>query len=98
MALNGDHVSELKQQGAIEAAQDPKSSVTSEDAQRKILHETRASGAQAFAFDPNASPGEKARQAKAHMPPELQNISKNKVATLVSDQVRHMHFSSWTSD
>jgi len=36
--------SELKQQGAMEASRDPQSSVTAEDAERKILEETRAAG------------------------------------------------------
>jgi len=56
---------ELKQQGAIEAAQDPNSSVTSDDAQRKIVNESRKAGVEAYSFDPNASPEEKASQARA---------------------------------
>jgi hypothetical protein len=56
---------ELKQQGAEEAAQDPKSSITAEDAQRVIVDESKKAGAVALTFDPDATPEEKARQAKA---------------------------------
>lgn len=56
---------ELKQQGAQEAARDPNSSVTADDAQRVILDESKKAGAVAFQFDPNASPEEKAAQARS---------------------------------
>jgi hypothetical protein len=56
---------ELKQQGAIEAARDPNSSVTAADAQAKIEFETKKAGVQAFSFDPDASPEEKAAQARS---------------------------------
>jgi len=59
------HRSELKQQSAIAAAQDPHSSVTAEDAEQVMLNEAKASGAAAFQFDPNATAAEKAQQAKA---------------------------------
>lgn len=55
---------ELKQQGAIEASRDPQSSVTAEDAERKILEETKAAGVNAFRFDPDATPAEKKAQAR----------------------------------
>jgi hypothetical protein len=55
---------ELKSQGAIEAAQDPNSSVTGDDAQRVLLNESQKGGATALHFDPNASPEEKAAQAR----------------------------------
>jgi hypothetical protein len=55
---------ELKQQGALEASRDPASSVTAEDAEHKILEETRSAGIAAFKFDPDASPAEKKAQAK----------------------------------
>lgn len=57
--------SELKQQGAIEAAQDRESSVTADDAQKKMLEESKAAGLTAFTFNPDDSPEEKAAQAKA---------------------------------
>ncbi|KAK0631828.1 C2 domain-containing protein [Immersiella caudata] len=59
---------ELKQQGAIEAAQDPESSVTSADAQKTILAESKKAGVAAFTFDPNATREEKAAQARDAIP------------------------------
>lgn len=52
--------SELKQQGALEAARDPNSKVTAEDAERKVVQEARAAGSAAYQFDPNATAEEKA--------------------------------------
>jgi hypothetical protein len=56
---------ELKTQGVIEAAQDPNSSVTADDAQQKLVTESRKAGVAAFTFDPNASPEEKAAIARS---------------------------------
>ena len=56
---------EIKMQGAVEMAQDPNSSVTSDDAQKKMVEESKKAGVPAFTFDPNASPEEKAAQARA---------------------------------
>jgi hypothetical protein len=56
---------ELKQQGAIEASRDPNSNVTAEDAERKIVEDSRQAGVTAFTFDPDASPEEKRAQARA---------------------------------
>lgn len=58
-------VAELKQQGALEAARDSNSKVTAEDAERKIVEETRKAGLQAYQFDADASPAEKAAQARS---------------------------------
>lgn len=55
---------ELKQQGAIEAAQDPNSSITSEQAEKKIVADSQQLGITAFTFDPNASTADKAAQAR----------------------------------
>lgn len=55
---------ELKQQGAIEAAQNPESSVSADDAQKKMLEESKAAGVAAFTFDPDASPEQKRAQAR----------------------------------
>lgn len=55
---------ELKQQGALEAARNPNSAVTSEDAERLIVQDTREAGGAAYTFDANASPAEKAAQAR----------------------------------
>ena len=62
---NGHSKEELKQQGAIEAAQDPNSKVTAESAEKTLLDESKKGGAAAFQFDADASAAEKARQAKA---------------------------------
>ncbi|KAH6634070.1 C2 domain-containing protein [Chaetomium sp. MPI-SDFR-AT-0129] len=59
---------ELKQQGAIEASQDPNSSVTAADAERKIVEASREAGVTAFTFNPDASPEEKRAQARAAVP------------------------------
>lgn len=56
---------ETKSQDAIEAAQNPNSSVTAQDAERVILEESRKAGSAALQFDPNASPEEKAAQARS---------------------------------
>ena len=59
---------ELKQQGALEAARDPNSSVTADHAEQMMVRETINAGHQAYQFDPNASPEEKAAQARAVCP------------------------------
>jgi hypothetical protein len=56
---------ELKQQGALEAARDSNSRVTAEDAERQMVKETVNAGHHAYQFDPNASPEEKAAQARS---------------------------------
>ena len=56
---------ELKSQGAEEAARDPNSSVTADDAQRVMVDESKKAGAPALTFDPNATPAEKQAQARA---------------------------------
>ncbi|EXJ87509.1 hypothetical protein A1O3_04469 [Capronia epimyces CBS 606.96] len=58
---------ELKAQGAIEAAQDPNSAVTADDAERVMLNESKKAGSTALHFDANASPEEKAAQAGARV-------------------------------
>jgi hypothetical protein len=64
MSLNTS-AAELKAQGVIEAAQDPDSSVTAADAQQKIVIESKKAGVAAFTFNPDATPEEKAAQARA---------------------------------
>ena len=59
------HAHELKQQGAAEAARDPDSNVTAEDAEQVILNETKKAGVEAYRFNPDASPEEKAAQARS---------------------------------
>ncbi|KAL6252855.1 Tricalbin-2 [Rhinocladiella similis] len=60
---------ELKSQGAIEAAQDPNSSVTGKEAEKILVAESKEAGATALRFDPNASPEEKAAQARSQQNP-----------------------------
>ncbi|KAI1083363.1 tricalbin [Whalleya microplaca] len=76
---------ELKQQGAIEASQDPESSVSADDAQRKLVEESKNAGVAAFTFDPDASPEEKRAQTKAAIPDELRRTRKPKGIALATD-------------
>jgi hypothetical protein len=59
---------ELKLQGAIEAAQNPESQISAEDAERELVSKSRNAGITAFQFDPDASPEEKRAQTKAVRP------------------------------
>jgi hypothetical protein len=61
----GSNAKELKQQGALEAAQNDNGKVTAQDAEQVLVDESRKAGAAAFQFDPDASPEEKAAQAGA---------------------------------
>jgi DNA gyrase/topoisomerase IV subunit B len=56
---------EAKERLAVDAAANPNSSVTAEKAEQVILDESKKAGAVALKFDPNASPEEKAAQARA---------------------------------
>lgn len=56
---------ELKSQGAAMAAQDSNNNVTAEDAEAVMANESKKAGIPAFQFDPNASPEEKAAQARS---------------------------------
>ena len=58
-------------------ANDPNSSVTSADAQKKMVEESEKAGVAAFTFNPNASPEEKAAQARAVSLSKLQWIVPN---------------------
>lgn len=84
MATQAD-VAELKTQGVIEAAQDPNSKITAADAQERIVHESKKAGAVALTFDPNASPEEKAAQARAASSPDTSNGSAPKLLTSNSE-------------
>lgn len=65
MATAPQEAGELKTAGVVEASRDPNSNVSPEDAQRKMVEESKKAGVAAFTFDPDASPEEKAAQAKA---------------------------------
>ncbi|KAF4637044.1 hypothetical protein G7Y89_g1044 [Cudoniella acicularis] len=84
MSLNSQ-AGELKAQGVVEAAQDPKSSVTADDAQRKIVTESHKAGVAAFTFNPDASPEEKAAQAKARVPEGFHREPKSKGVAVPTD-------------
>jgi len=56
---------ELKQQGALEAAADPNSSVSPEAAEKKVMQEAKKAGSVAYEFDPNASTEEKRAQMQS---------------------------------
>ncbi|KAH7121139.1 C2 domain-containing protein [Dendryphion nanum] len=77
--------SELKSQGAIEAAQDPNSKVTADDAEKKLMDEAKLAGSAAFEFDPNATTEEKRAQAQARVPPGFHHERKPNATALVSD-------------
>ncbi|KAH9999565.1 tricalbin [Xylariaceae sp. FL0662B] len=76
---------ELKQQGAIEASRDPESSVDADDAQKKLVEESKNAGIAAFTFDPDASPEEKRAQAKAAIPDHLRHSRRPHGIALATD-------------
>nr|OQO30630.1 hypothetical protein B0A51_01516 [Rachicladosporium sp. CCFEE 5018] len=80
-----EQVSELKTQGVLEAARDPNSGVTSTQAQETLLAQSKASGAAAFSFDPNASSEEKAAVVKERAEEIGRPHRKHANAALVSD-------------
>ena len=57
--------SEVKQHGVLEAARDPDTKISAEDAEKAVLKEAQKAGGAAFMFDPNASAEEKAAQARS---------------------------------
>ncbi|KAL7819079.1 tricalbin [Trichoderma gracile] len=83
--MSAQEAHELKVQGAIEAAQDPQTSVSPDDAERLLVDQARNAGAPAFIFDPNASVEEKRSQVAAAIPPELQQIRRNKATAIATD-------------
>lgn len=56
---------ELKSQGATEAARDPNSTVSAEDAEQVMTDESKKAGVAAYRFDPDASPKDKAAQVRS---------------------------------
>jgi len=90
MLGSGGRASELKQQGALEAARDPNSSVTAYDAEQTVVDEAKAAGSAGFIFNPDASPEEKAAQAGARIPSNFHHERKPKATALASDIVRQL--------
>jgi Ca2+-dependent lipid-binding protein len=76
---------ELKAEGAFEAARDANSSVTAQAAERTAVDEARKGGSAAFQFDPDASPEEKAAQARARVPAGFHHERNKNATALVSD-------------
>ena len=69
--MTASRESELKSQGALEAARDPNSSVTAQAAENTAVEEAKKSGSAAFQFDPDATPEQKAAVARSVRPPSL---------------------------
>ncbi|KAE9578818.1 hypotheticall protein [Colletotrichum fructicola] len=84
MASTEKEKNELKVQGVVEAAQDPESNVSADDAQKKIVEESKKAGITAFTFDPDASPEEKRAQAAAAVPPGFHS-QRTKGISVVTD-------------
>ncbi|KAI9830545.1 MAG: hypothetical protein M1819_005503 [Sarea resinae] len=78
-------IGEIKQQGAEEASRDPDSNVSAEDAERVILRESQKAGGGAYQFDPDASPEEKAAQARSRVPPGFHHEHRPKGVGVVTD-------------
>lgn len=51
--------------GLVESAQDSNSPISAKNVEKKIVEDSLRAGVAAFSFDPDASPEEKAAQAKA---------------------------------
>ncbi|KAL7960559.1 C2 domain-containing protein [Trichoderma compactum] len=83
--MSAQEARELKLQGAIEAAQDPQTLVSADDAERLMVDQARNAGAPAFHFDPNATIEEKRSQVAAAIPPELQHLRRNKAMAIATD-------------
>lgn len=56
---------ENKSKAAEEAAQDPSNPVSAADAEKSLTEQSKKAGAAAFQFDPDATPEQKAAQARA---------------------------------
>ncbi|KAF2712701.1 tricalbin [Pleomassaria siparia CBS 279.74] len=83
--MTASREAELKSQGALEAARDPDSSVSAQDAQDTAVDEAKKSGSAAMQFDPNASPEQKRAQARSHIPQGFHHERKPNAAALASD-------------
>ena len=69
--MASSHDSELKQQGALEAAMDPDSGVTAQAAENTVVDEAKKGGSAALQFDPDATVEEKRAQARSVRQPPL---------------------------
>ncbi|KAH8602678.1 C2 domain-containing protein [Bisporella sp. PMI_857] len=83
--MASSEAAEIKTHGAVEMANDPNSSVTADDAQKKMVEESKKAGVPAFTFDPDASPEEKAAQARARVPEGFHHVHKSKGVAVATD-------------
>ncbi|OCK83371.1 tricalbin [Lepidopterella palustris CBS 459.81] len=83
--MASSHASELKSQGAMEAARDPDSNVTPQAAENTFLAEAKKGGSVAVQFDPDATAEEKAAQLQSHVPAGFHHERNPKAISLVSD-------------
>ncbi|ERT02180.1 hypothetical protein HMPREF1624_00478 [Sporothrix schenckii ATCC 58251] len=85
MATTQPSAPEAKQSAVIEAARDPNSAVSSQDAQAKMVQESKKAGIPAFTFNPDASPEEKKAQARAAIPDNFHNPKRVKGVAIATD-------------
>ncbi|KAK3657401.1 Tricalbin-2 [Elasticomyces elasticus] len=76
---------ESKVAGALEAAADPTNQTSARQAEDTILQQSKAAGAAAFEFDPDATPEQKQAQLRARTQ-DTRPHRKHQVAALVTDQ------------
>ncbi|KAF2124600.1 tricalbin [Dothidotthia symphoricarpi CBS 119687] len=77
--------SESRIEGAVEAARDPRSDVTAQAAENKMLQQARLGGSAALQFDPNATPEQKRAQARSHVPANFHHERNQFATALVTD-------------
>lgn len=85
MSASASSAAELKTEAAVEMANDPNSSVTADDAQKKLVAESRKAGVAAFSFDPDATPEQKAAQARARVPEGFHHEHKSRAVAIATD-------------
>lgn len=81
MSQQSGRENELRSQGAAEAAGDPNSRVSARDAEQTMVEESMRAGAAAYQFDPNASPEEKAAQARSVSDPTQEGKNQTRILT-----------------
>ncbi|OAA64481.1 membrane bound c2 domain containing protein [Niveomyces insectorum RCEF 264] len=85
MAATDKDASELKQQGAIEAARNPNSNVSAEAAESEIVKESRNAGVAAYSFNPDASPEAKRAQIRNTLPEGFHNPKRPHGVAIATD-------------
>ncbi|WEW58994.1 Tricalbin-2 [Emydomyces testavorans] len=91
MALPTEHIDpikgELKQKGAVEAAQDPQSNIRPESVEKILVEESKKAGSTAHQFDPNATPEQKKEQVDMTVPKDLHRDRKPPAVAVATDIV-----------